>query len=182
MKNIPMRDTAFDRQGFMVWLNRHGSEIGIPSNPYEVIRYRSLRENGRSGTHIVYRKETGALTWVGDTMHHYRAFLMGEALPGPNEPPRDGVFLRTYPTEEAQQSLNERTRQAILKRDGDECWFCGKPMGADMTIEHLVPKAKGGRNMLANYALAHRVCNNRAAALPLVRKIEMRTKLRESAS
>jgi len=65
-----------------------------------------------------------------------------------------------------------------LSRDGDECWYCGLEMGVDATIEHLVPKSKGGLNGLANYVLAHKVCNAAAADKPLVAKIEMRSRMR----
>jgi 5-methylcytosine-specific restriction endonuclease McrA len=75
-------------------------------------------------------------------------------------------------------SKAEKQRAKLLARDGDECWFCGDPLGDDQTIEHLVPKSAGGRNALANYALAHAKCNHDAADLPLIQKVEMRTRLR----
>ena len=154
--------------------------MGVPTNPYEVIRYRAYVD-GRAAvaTHIVYRKETGLLTWTGKAREHYQQFLSGAALwpTAPSDPNRP--FLKTYPTEAAKKrARSEVTREKLLDRDGDACWFCGKPMGEDVTIEHLVPKSSGGRNMLANYALAHRKCNNDAADLPLVKKIELRTRLR----
>lgn len=177
-KPVPMKDGGFDHTGFLNWLNRCGAEIGIPTNPYEMIRYRALSENGKPVTHVIYRRENGSITWPGVTASHYRLFLDGMTLPGPNAIPPSEVFLQTFPTKSAQASLRADTRQKLLDRDGNECWFCGKSLGDDCTIEHLVPKSSGGRNMLANYALAHRSCNNRAGNLPLIRKIEMRHILR----
>jgi 5-methylcytosine-specific restriction endonuclease McrA len=180
MKSLPIRDGQFDLPNFAAWLARNGAEIGIPGNPYEVIRYRAYVDGGRSpATHIVYRKETGLLTWTGETKAHYQQFLTGSVLwpSAPRDP--DRPFLTTYPTEKAKRRLRgEVTREKLFERDGDECWFCGEPMGDDCTIEHLVPKSAGGRNMLANYALAHSGCNHRAANLPLVKKIAMRARLR----
>ena len=178
MKSLPIRDAQFDVANFAAWLAKSGAEIGIPCNPYEVIRYRAHDGGHRAATHIVYRRENGSLTWTGKSQSHYIQFMTGAAM-WPDKP-RDpnAPFLITYPTAAAKKAMGTITREKLLARDGDECWFCGLPMGEDCTIEHLVPKAKGGRNMAANYALAHRRCNNDAADLPLVKKIEMRAQMR----
>lgn len=48
-----------------------------------------------------------------------------------------------------------------------------------VTIEHLLPRAKGGTNALENLVLAHRWCNNIASQLHTVEeKIERRERLR----
>jgi len=62
------------------------------------------------------------------------------------------------------------TRGALRKRDGDECTYCGIAMnfkrasgrvfsGADATIEHRVPLARGGEHVWENVVLACRECN-----------------------
>ena len=54
----------------------------------------------------------------------------------------------------------------LRERHGDNCHWCGKPMDfvdklnpLSATIEHLVPKSKGGTNEQSNLRLAHRRCN-----------------------
>jgi 5-methylcytosine-specific restriction endonuclease McrA len=49
-----------------------------------------------------------------------------------------------------------------LQRKGqaDNCWWCGKPMGKDWTVDHVVPLAKGGTNWPENIVLAHKSCNS----------------------
>lgn len=180
-KPLPMRDAQMDVPNFAAWLARNGAEIGVPSNPYEVIRYRAYPEaGGKAATHIVYRKDTGALSWTGASQAHYVQFATGSAMYpsvkpyAPNER-GDTPFLITIP---AQDSANARMRKKLRARDGDNCWFCGDPLGDDVTLEHLVPKSNGGRNMAANYALAHAKCNHSAANMPLIQKIELRNKLR----
>jgi hypothetical protein len=174
-----MRDAQMDVSNFAAWLAKNGAEIGIPSNPYEVIRYRAYPEaGGKAETHIVYRKESGALTWTGASQSHYSQFASGEAIYPATKPYQpdargDTPFLVTFPAKG-----KAPTRAKLLERDGDKCWFCGDPMGDDITIEHLVPKSAGGRNMAANYALAHKRCNHQAADLPLVDKIELRQRMR----
>ena len=173
-RNVPIRRAQFDVQQFAAWLASEGAEICIPTNPYEVIRYRAYwRGTTKAATHIVYAKENGLLTWTGASLGHYRAFLDGE----PIDELKSGEPKKFKPA--PKQSKSESKRTALAHRDGEECWFCGRCMDADdRTLEHLVPKSKGGPNTLDNYVLAHRSCNNRAADMPLVEKIELRAKMR----
>ena len=42
------------------------------------------------------------------------------------------------------------------------CYCCGKPMAAsDRTLEHIVPRSRGGKTTLSNLALSHSTCNER---------------------
>ena len=185
---LPIRRRDFDTQGFLAFLAENGCEIGKPSNPYEVVRYRAYWEGSkRPITHLVYAKETGLLTWMHGSQAHYRCFLEGAVLHG-NKPPFESQFDRSIPAQRLalspkspRLSQGAITREKLLARDGDDCWFCGLAMGDDCTIEHLVPKSKRGANHPDNYALAHKACNHAAADMPLVEKIAMRERLRADA-
>ena len=50
------------------------------------------------------------------------------------------------------------TRQNILKRDGNICQYCGS-ISKDMTIDHIIPKDKGGNDSWLNLVAACRKCN-----------------------
>lgn len=58
---------------------------------------------------------------------------------------------------------------ALAARDGAACWLCGNdvdpaaPPGSREagSVDHVVPRAKGGGNEDENLRLAHRVCNSR---------------------
>lgn len=179
--SLPIRRNKFDVQGFLAWLSDNGAEIGTPSNPYEVVRYRAYwKQSKRPETQIVYAKESGLLTWMKGTQGHYLTFMEGKPMVG-NKPRYSATFEQPETTTKKQKpskSKGAETRAKLLKRDGDECWFCGERMGDDCTIEHLIPKADGGRNALANYALAHQSCNNAAANKPLVEKLALRAEMR----
>src|SRR3954447_5673084 len=61
----------------------------------------------------------------------------------------------------------------IAERDGWWCWLCGEAIEPDAvgpwqpTIDHLVPRSRGGSSELSNLRLAHRRCNNhRGSHLP----------------
>jgi len=65
------------------------------------------------------------------------------------------------------------SRRAVLERDGWVCVYCGVRIGdkkqgkylnkTDFTIDHLIPKSRGGNNTWGNTACACSICNNRKA-------------------
>ena len=187
MGALPIRRNQFKVSAFCAWLTDNGCEVGKPTNEWEVVRYRAYRpESKRPITHIVYAKQTGLLNWMEGTKGHYHSFLAGRAMAW-NAPPYESRFDKPdapafVPIPDAPKPTKptkpEHRRAKLLKRDGPDCWFCGRVMGDDCTIEHLVPKSKDGPNSLANFALAHAKCNRDAADLPLVDKIALRERLR----
>jgi 5-methylcytosine-specific restriction endonuclease McrA len=51
-------------------------------------------------------------------------------------------------------------KQKLSDVYGCYCWWCGKSMSIDkLTIEHLLPKSRGGSNSLYNLRLACLPCN-----------------------
>lgn len=64
--------------------------------------------------------------------------------------------------------------QAVLSRDGNKCWLCGnnidltldKDHPLALSIDHIVPKSRGGSNSLYNMAASHRVCNETKSDKP----------------
>lgn len=54
--------------------------------------------------------------------------------------------------------------RTLLVRDGNLCWLCGEPFtnhgdGAP-TLDHVIPRSKGGVRANSNLRLAHRRCNH----------------------
>lgn len=56
---------------------------------------------------------------------------------------------------------NTRIKLQLLWQNGKRCAICGRKIKDldDLTIDHIVPLAKGGRNAIENYQLAHKACN-----------------------
>jgi 5-methylcytosine-specific restriction endonuclease McrA len=52
------------------------------------------------------------------------------------------------------------TRRNILKRDGHKCVYCGRA-DLPLTIDHILPKSKGGDDSWENLVAACLPCNNR---------------------
>jgi 5-methylcytosine-specific restriction endonuclease McrA len=51
------------------------------------------------------------------------------------------------------------TRQNIFKRDNYQCQYCGT--SEDLTLDHVVPKSRGGRTSWDNLITACKRCNSR---------------------
>lgn len=62
-----------------------------------------------------------------------------------------------------QQSVNF-TRRNLFKRDKMTCQYCGdQPGSAELTIDHVIPRARGGQSGWENCVLACLPCNMRKA-------------------
>jgi 5-methylcytosine-specific restriction endonuclease McrA len=54
------------------------------------------------------------------------------------------------------------TRKNILARDDHQCQYCGNYFReSDLTIDHVIPKSKGGKNEWDNVVAACKACNQR---------------------
>lgn len=59
---------------------------------------------------------------------------------------------------------------AVFAERGRVCHLCGRP-GAD-TLDHIIPRSKGGTDELDNLMPAHKSCNSRRGAMDLERWFE----------
>lgn len=65
------------------------------------------------------------------------------------------VRLRTY-VKVPHQSRVAVSRKTVFARDGGECQYCG---GAAESIDHVVPRSKGGQHVWENVVAACKRCN-----------------------
>lgn len=153
---------------FKIWLEGRGAEVRAPSNPYEIARFTTP-----DGVGVVYRNAANVISsWAGGADNAYIAFL-------------DGLPWRAKAKTTRRGGKVKRQHQisALLERDGNECFYCGRLMapkgeaadaGDEMSIEHLCPIAQGGPDTLSNMALAHGRCNREAGHLSVVEKVRLR--------
>lgn len=98
--------------------------------------------NDRSVTQLA---EMSALEWAIPILEKHIIEVHGE-LP----PYRHRMFKHEY--------YGAITK--LINRDGRDCYLCYKPMArSQMTIDHVIPLAKGGLDDMNNYKLAHNKCN-----------------------
>lgn len=50
----------------------------------------------------------------------------------------------------------------LIQRDGNQCFFCGDQLMEPWlyTLDHLVPRSRGGKSILSNFVLACVACNH----------------------
>ena len=54
------------------------------------------------------------------------------------------------------------SRRNLYRRDGSQCQYCGEYVATrDMTVDHVVPRARGGANSWENCVLSCQKCNSR---------------------
>lgn len=71
------------------------------------------------------------------------------------------------------------TLRELIARDGEICVWCGRTMWpADLTAEHLMPRARGGRGTPENLAVACRRCNRRRRTRPVAAYVRERERER----
>ncbi len=54
----------------------------------------------------------------------------------------------------------ELSRKNILRRDSHQCQYCGTK-SADLTIDHVIPRSRGGSDTWENLVTACTKCNNK---------------------
>lgn len=52
----------------------------------------------------------------------------------------------------------EMSRKNIFRRDGHRCQYCDSPK--DLTLDHVIPKSRGGGDSWENLVTACKICNN----------------------
>lgn len=149
---------------FKAFIALRGCDVLPPTNQWEVLRF---IVGGR--TNIVYRDKRERLSLVGDDIGPAaESFVNGQTWVPPE-------FKRVT------QPNGNRTRAyiaAVLERDKtDECFYCGEPCGADISLEHLLSRVVGGPNRLGNMSVAHADCNQRAGHLSVVEKVKLREQM-----
>lgn len=56
------------------------------------------------------------------------------------------------------------SRKNIIKRDRHTCQYCGKHLGKnEYTVDHVIPRSKGGKNTWENLVTSCRKCNSKKA-------------------
>lgn len=74
--------------------------------------------------------------------------------------------------------MQQVSKKNILLRDGNRCMYCGKKgTGADLQLEHILPRSRGGKNTWENLVAACDRCNSRKgdktpeeAGMPLIHR------------
>jgi 5-methylcytosine-specific restriction endonuclease McrA len=76
--------------------------------------------------------------------------------------PLPSVIRLVYMIRRPRPQTARLSRREVFVRDGYTCQYCGKET-RDLTIDHVVPRHRGGSHSWENLVSACRVCNHRKA-------------------
>lgn len=122
---------------FEVWLKQNGAEILPCTNEHELIRFKG------SETGVKYKSGKYSNEYAKNA---FTCFSRGKRWDG-------------RPVNVGRKNTYKKEKRDILRRDGTCCFYCGKQLLDDITLEHLIPLTSGGLNSLSNMVLAHEYCN-----------------------
>ena len=72
------------------------------------------------------------------------------------------------------------TRKAVLARDAWTCQYCGRQAHAGLTVDHVIPRSRGGQSVWENIVASCAPCN-RKKGNRLPREVSMHPRNRPSA-
>jgi 5-methylcytosine-specific restriction endonuclease McrA len=99
---------------------------------------------------VLLLKEKAEVIERGDTELHWAR----GALPRPHV-----IRLRTYVRVPRDPHRRKITRRAVFARDQWECQYCGAR--AALTVDHVIPRSKGGGSTWDNIVASCAPCNRR---------------------
>lgn len=89
-----------------------------------------------------------------EELHHSEVHSASRAMPVPS-------VIRLLAYRHIPQQTRALSRKNILLRDRNTCQFCGRTLAAsELTLDHVVPRSRGGRSSWENLVACCYQCNN----------------------
>ena len=151
-----------DLQKFISWLRQNGCKIKATLKENEYIRFEGKQVGVLNADH----KDNNSYT-----QNAIQCFYSGkdwnqlESIKGSRK-----IF---YGVKRKTKVNKKQVRFDLLARDGDKCFYCGESLGVDVTIEHLDPLSRKGKDTLSHMVLSHSKCNQEAGNLSVSEKVKM---------
>jgi len=123
-----------------------GGRVLVLNATYEPINVCTVRR-----ATVLVLKERAEILEQGDGALHAERMVL----------PRPSVIrLRRFVHVPRATFARRITRRAIFARDGWTCQYCGERRGV-LTVDHVVPRSKGGRSTWDNIVTCCATCNRR---------------------
>lgn len=150
-----------DVEKFKKYLEERGAVVLPPTNPWEVVRFRS----STGITSVVYENKRGELTFTGESATAYKFFKSG----------------RKWVSQDRKRENLRGLKTELANRDGQKCFFHGEELPLDkLTVEHLLEFSKGGYNHPFNLCLACEDCNKAVVGMSIAEKMLYRDHVRRN--
>lgn len=153
---------------FKIWLEKHGVKILPVTHSSQLLRWKGMFEG------VVYHGGVGHCTYTKNAIHRFKQGLKWNENWSANIVRKEHRIKKVKKkTKRALSHENNKKKIKLLCRDGNRCFYCDQLLNDDITIEHLIPVSKGGKDNLDNMVLAHQKCNQEAGTMPLSKKVEL---------
>lgn len=135
--------------------SHHGGSSGTHGSGTQVLvlnaTYEPIHVCGIKRAVVLLLKEKAEVVEAGSgELHAERTSLPRPAI----------IRLRTY-APVPRRNRRRLTRRAVFARDEWACQYCGS--GSDLTVDHVIPRSKGGSSEWENVVACCSTCNRRKA-------------------
>lgn len=96
------------------------------------------------------------VTFIDDTIHH----LIEESIKARRLELERPVIVQLLANVRVPRVALQPTRANILLRDEETCQYCGKHT-RDLTLDHIIPRSRGGQSTWENLVASCRSCNGK---------------------
>lgn len=155
--------TALLRNRKVLVLNRGWSAIGVVTLERAIVMLFSAYKDGQPKAKIIDpTKDFQSFTW--EDWGKLKPQNGEETIRGTNMIFRipEVILLSKY--DKLPQHKIHFSRRTIYKRDDNRCCYCGGRPGTELlTIDHIVPRSRGGKTTWTNCCLACVKCNSKKA-------------------
>lgn len=119
--------------------------------------YNAANQERRRAWTIAHAARQRAAARRSHWKHHEKRLASGAAY---RQSHREAERERMHRRRAAAQSNPRIDCDAVYDRDGGLCHICGKPVDRKrMSLDHVVPIARGGQHVFTNVRASHRSCN-----------------------
>lgn len=146
-----MHPNNFNLIKFKEWLENNGAEVLPVTNDYELVRFKGDQVG------VVYKTMKTANSYTTNALNCYYHSKRWDGRP---------INVGRKPG-------YAKEKRALIIRDGTDCFYCGLPLGDDITVEHLISLVSGGKNTPGNMVLAHEDCNQAVRNKTVVEKVKI---------
>lgn len=157
-----MSTSVFERGQRCLVLNKGWTPVGTVSLQRAIIMLFSMYQDGEPKARVIESDSYAAMTW--DDWSKIRPGLTDDVIHGANIKFKVPEILLLSRYDRLPQPKVHFSRRNLYKRDKLTCQYCGdKPGSQELSIDHIIPRAQGGKTTWENVVLACVKCNRRKA-------------------
>lgn len=157
-----MSTSVFERGQRCLVLNKGWTPVGTVSLQRAIIMLFSMYQDGEPKARVIESDSYAAMTW--DDWSKIRPGLTDDVIRGANIQFKVPEILLLSRYDRLPQPKAHFSRRNLYKRDKLTCQYCGdKPGPQELSVDHVIPKAQGGKTTWENCVLACVKCNRRKA-------------------